>query len=155
MRKQKRKFRLKRKAWVEPEMMESEPFRSLSGTAIWILLRFRQKQSWSEMRQGGRNVKVYENKGLTFTYTEANYFGISDSTFYRSIKTLVQCGFLDVEHRGGTFGHGKIKDYTTFNLSDRWRLKGKPEFVEKDFPRFKHRGADVQARKEWKEAFED
>jgi len=112
MKRKKRKFKLRRKAWVEPEMMESEVFRNLSGTAMWVLLRFLQKQSWSHMKRGGRNIKIYENSGLTFTYTEAAHFNISGSTFHRTIKALVERGFLDVEHRGGTFGHGEIKDYT-------------------------------------------
>jgi len=120
-----------------------------------VLLRFQQKQTWSHMKQGGRNIKVYENSGLTFTYTEAAYFNIIDSTFHRTIKTLVKRGFLDVEHRGGTFGHGEIKDYTRFKLSQRWKAWGTPEFIVKDFVRLKHRGADVQARKERKEVFAD
>ena len=155
MKRKKRKFKLRRKAWVEPEMMESEVFRNLSGTAMWVLLRFLQKQSWSHMKRGGRNIKIYENSGLTFTYTEAAHFNISGSTFHRTIKALVERGFLDVEHRGGTFGHGEIKDYTRFKLSQRWKAWGTSEFEKKEFVRLKHRGADVQARREWKDAFGD
>ena len=150
MKKKKRKFRLKRKAWVTWEMMESGAFRSLNSKAIWVLLRFKQKQTWSQMKQGGRKVKIYENSGLTFTYSEANHFGLSDTTFYRSIKTLVQRGFLDVEHRGGTFGHGEIKDYTRFKLSERWKAWDTPEFIKRDFERLKYKSLDVQARKEQK-----
>ena len=142
----KRKYRLRRKAWVEPEMMESEAFRSLSSKAMWVLLRFMQKQTWGEMKTGGRKVRVYENSGLTFTYAEANHFGFSNATFYRAIRALVERGLLDVEHRGGTFGQGEIKDYTRFKLSDRWKAWGTPEFVAKEFKRLRYKGMDVQSR---------
>lgn len=142
--------KLKRKALVEAEMMESPAFRKLTGSAMWVMLRFIQKRAWTDTKIGGRKHRVYEKNGLTFTYTEANHFGLSDSTFHRAIKTLVGRGLLDVEHRGGTFGHGEFKDYTRFSLSDRWKAWGTPEFVRKDFGRLKHRGADVQARIEQK-----
>ena len=144
--KKKRKFKLRRKAWVEPEMMESEAFRGLSSKAMWIMLRFMQKQVWGEMKSGGRKVRVYENSGLTFTYNEAEYFGIPGKTFYRGIRTLVERGFLDVEHRGGTFGQGEIKDYTRFKLSDRWKAWGTDDFVHKEFKRLKYKSMDVHSR---------
>jgi hypothetical protein len=143
-----KKYRLKRKAWIEYEMMESEAFRSLSGTAMWVLLRFMQKREWSHTRSSGRKIRVYEDSSLTFTYPEANHFGISDTTFLRSIKTLVRRGFLDVEHRGGTMGQGR--DYSRFKISDRWRKWGAADFDETDFPRLRYRGMDVQTRKERK-----
>ena len=146
----KKKCKLKRKAWVEPEMMESDAFRSLPGSAMWVLLRFTQKPKWYDSKVGGRKTRVYEINGLTFTYSEANHFGLSNTTFYRAIKTLVERGFLDVEHRGGTFGHGEIKDYTRFKLSDRWKAWGTPQFVKKDFPRLKFQSMDVQSRKRQK-----
>jgi hypothetical protein len=143
-----RKFRLNRKVWIEPEMMESEAFRSLSSKAMWVLLRFFQKRTWSEIRQGGRKITVYENSGLTFTYPEANHFGISDSQFYRSIKALIERGFLDPEHRGGSFGQGR--DYSRFRLSERWRKWGTPDFEKKSFQRLLPKGLDVQSRKKSK-----
>ena len=146
----KKKFKVKRKAWVEPEMMESDAFRSLSASAMWVLLRFTQKLKWSYTKVRSRKTRVYEIKGLTFTYSEAKYFGLSDATFYRAIKKLVERGFLDVEHRGGTFGRGEIKDYTRFMLSDRWKAWGTPQFVKKDFPRLKFQSVDVQSRKRQK-----
>jgi len=145
VKKNKRKYRLKRKAWVEPEMIESEAFRSLSGKTMWVLLRFQQKQTWGQMKQGGYKVTIYENSGLTFTYPEAEYFGLSHATFYRAIKTLVERGFLDVEHRGGSLGQGG-KDYSRFKLTDRWRHWNTKNFDEKEFEVLKFKGEQVQAR---------
>ena len=151
MARKKKKFKLKRKAWIEPEMMESKAFRSLPATAMWVLLRFIQKQPWSESKVGGHKTRIYENSGLTFTYTEAEYFDIPGSTFLRSIRVLVERGFLDVEHRGGTFGHGEIKDYSRFKLSNRWKAWGTDDFKKREFKRLKYKSMDVQARKRQKE----
>jgi hypothetical protein len=151
MAREKKNFKIRRKAWIEPEMMESRAFRSLSGNQTWILLRFIQKQPWYETKIGGHKQRVYENSGLTFTYTEAKYFDIPASTFLRSIRRLVERGFLDVEHRGGTFGHGEIKDYTRFKLSNRWKTWGTDDFKNREFKRLKYKSMDVQSRMKQKE----
>ena len=151
MARKKKKFKLNRKAWIEPEMMESKAFRSLSGRAMWVLLRFTQKQTWTERKVGGRKIRIYENNGLTFTYTEAKYFDIPASTFLRSIKVLVERGFLDVEHRGGTFGYGEIRDYSRYKLSNRWKAWDTDDFEMKEFKRLKYESMDVQTRMKQKE----
>lgn len=152
MAQKKKKFRLKRKAWVEHEIMESGAFRGLPGTAMWILLRFLQKQTWSNTKIAGNNIKVYDNSSLTFTYSEAKHFDIGHSQFYRSIKTLIHRGFLDVKHRGGSFGIGC--DFTTYKLSNRWRDWGddprKPRngFEGVEFPRLMPPGLGFRGRPE-------
>ena len=151
MAQKKRKIKLKRKVWIEPEMFQSEVFRSLTKWQMWILMRFHQKRPWSEMKRGNETNRIYENGGLTFTYTEAEHFGFTGGTFYTAIKRLVELGFLDVEHRGGTFGHGQIKDYTRFKLVDRWKKWGTEDFIPRDFPKLQNEGADVQSRKAKKE----
>ena len=140
------KFKLRRKAWIEPDMMISEAFRTLPLTAMWVLLRFTQKVKWFDSRIAGQKQRVYEYNGLTFTYAEANHYGLSNATFYRAIRTLVGRGFIDVEHRGGTFGHGEIKDYSRFKMSNRWRKWGTDKFEKKSFEVLKYQGEQVQAR---------
>ena len=141
-----KKFKLKRKAWIEPEMVASEAFRTLPSSAMWVLLRFTQKVKWFDSKVAGQKQRVYENNGLTFTYAEANYYGLSNATFYRAIRTLVRRGFIDVEHRGGTFGHGEIKDYTRFKLSNRWEAWETDKFQKKEFEVKKYKGEQIQAR---------
>lgn len=143
---QKKKIRLKRKALVEGELLESEAFRLLSKNAMWVLLRFLQKRQWTNMKRGRENNRIYENGNLVFTYTEAAAYGLSGATFYRSIKSLVDYGFLDVEHRGGTFGHGEIKDFTRFKLVNRWKKWGTEDFVKKEFEVLKFKGEQIQSR---------
>jgi DNA-binding GntR family transcriptional regulator len=113
---------------------------------MWVLLRFSQKVKWFDSKIAGQKQRVYDNNGLTFTYAEANHYGLSNATFYRAIRTLVRRGFIDVEHRGGTFGHGEIKDYSRFKMSNRWRKWGTDEFEKKSFEVLKFQGEQVQAR---------
>jgi len=143
----KKKFKLKRKAWIEPEMMESEAFHLLSGKAMWVLLRFLQKQTWEKRRVPGssRKENFYIKDGLAFTYTEAIYFGISRSRFHTIIKELVARGFIDVEYQGGGLG----RDYSRYRLSDRWRQWGTSNFEEVTKKRVLQAGLDVQS---WKKA---
>ena len=144
----KKKYKLKRKVWIEPEMMESEVFRSLSAKAMWVLLRFHQKCTWEKRKRPGTNEKwtFYYKTGLVFTYTEAHYFGISKAQFHRIIKLLVQRGFIDIEHQGGAYG----RDCSRYSLSDRWMNYGTPEFKEVVKQRVLPLGLDVQARKKAK-----
>lgn len=141
-----KKYKLNRKVWMEPEMVQSSVFMSLSKSAMWVLLRFLQKITWSEVRQGRRKVRVYKTTGLVFTYAEAKAFGISESTFWRAIKRLVEKGFLDIEHQGGAYG----PDYSRYKLSDRWKKYGTPEFKVVEKRRVLPPGLDAHARKEAK-----
>jgi len=141
--KKKRKFRLKRKVWIDPDMMESEVYRSLSSKAMWVLQRFHQKLTWSDVKIGGQKKRVYNNGGLSFTYSEANHFGISTAQFHRILKVLVEKGFTDPEHRGGGLG----RDYSLYKLSKRWMKWGTPEFENKTLERVLQSGLDVQSRK--------
>ena len=138
MKKSKKKWRLNRKAWIEPDMMESGSFRSLSKTQLLVLLRFRQKITWS----GKGKRRVYDCDNLVFTYAEAEYLGISRSTFHRSIKALVEKGFIDIEHQGGAYG----RDYSRYALSNRWKKYGTEGFKKVSKNRVLQQGLDVQAR---------
>jgi len=134
----KKKWRLNRKVWIEPDMMESVSFRSLSKTQLLVLLRFLQKISWS----GKGKSRVYDCGNLVFTYAEAEYRGISRSTFHRSIKALVEKGFIDIEHQGGAYG----RDYSRYALSNRWKKYGTEGFEKVSKNRVLQQGLDVQAR---------
>jgi len=144
MKRKKKKFRLNRKVWIEPRMMESEVFRSLSSKAMWVLLRFRQKITWEDTKTSSRRkVRIYHDEGLIFTYSEADEFGISRAQFHRILKLLVAKGFIDVQHQGGCYG----RDYSRYKLVDRWKKYGTPEFEEKTKKRVLQAGLDVQSRK--------
>lgn len=142
----KKRYLIRREAWIEPDMFYSEAFKGLSSKAMWVLLRFRQKRTWLKVK-GKKKKPVYNNKGIAFTYDEAVYFSISQSQFHTIIKKLVEVGFIDVDHQGGFFG----RDVSKYNLSDRWRDFGKPTFKKVEKKRVLQAGLDVrswQMRKE-------
>jgi hypothetical protein len=145
MKNRRKKYSLKRKVWIEPEMMESKVFRSLSSKAMWVLLRFLQKITWEKRKMSGSATKlnIYEKGGLVFTYDEAIQFGISRSRFHYIIRELVEKGFIEIEHQGGCYG----RDYSRYKLSDRWRTWGTPEFQTITKNRVLQAGLDVQSRK--------
>jgi DNA-binding PadR family transcriptional regulator len=113
---------------------------------MWVLLRFLQKRTWSDAKVRGRKQRIYENSGLSFTYSEAKYFDISTAQFHRILKDLVEKGFLDPEHRGGGLG----RDYSRYRLSERWQKWGTADFEEKTLKRVLQPGLDIQSRNEKK-----
>ena len=142
----------KRRVYIDGDLFESEAYRILSAKTAWVLLRFLQKREWAYPGKKHKN-PIYNNKALAFTYDEANYFGISTSSFHGIIKKLVGVGFLDVEHQGGFFG----RDYSKYNLSTRWRLYGTSLFEKVEKKRVLQTGLDVRSwqRKKKKNATEN
>lgn len=137
----KNKYQLKRDVYVPWRVLESEAFKTLSATAIKVLLRFLQKRTWSKIKVNGKKTTVFENGGLVFTYTEAEALGISRSQFHAVLKKLCEVGFIDVEHQGG----GVARDYSRYSLSNRWEKCGTIDFKPVKKLRVLQRGLDVQS----------
>jgi hypothetical protein len=135
------KYYLKRDVRLDHEMLQSLVFSSLSGTAMWVLLRLLQKRTWKPVGRGTRKKTEYNTGGLVFTYGEAIASGISQSQFHTVMKKLVVVGFLDVEHQGGFVG----QDYSRYSLSDRWRNYGKESFKAVEKKRVLQAGLDVRS----------
>jgi hypothetical protein len=136
----KKKFLLKRNVYLEWELSDSEAFRSLSGNAMRVLIRFLQKRTWT----GKKKQKTYINTGLVFTYAEAEELGISTSSFHDIIKKIYEMGFIDIEHQGG----GLAKDCSRYAVSDRWKLYGTPNFKPVTKKKVCRAGHDVHSRKQ-------
>jgi predicted transcriptional regulator len=132
------KEKLKKHRWairewaaVSGDILYSEAFSVLSATSIRVLLRFIQKRKYH--KEGKRKKKVvYENNPIIFTYNEAECFSISRSSFARAIRELIEKGFIEIEHQGGTVGNGN--DCSTYRLIDDWKDYGTDKFI----PRVKH-----------------
>jgi hypothetical protein len=132
---------LKRQVRMESDMLESEAVLGLSGKAMWVLLRFLQKRTWRNTKGRKGGMPVYDNGGLSFPYSEAESYGISTAQFYRILKILVERGFLNPEHRGGAYG----RDYSTYRLSERWRMFGTERFEYMTLEKVLLPGQDVQS----------
>lgn len=135
-----KRYVLKRDVYFSWEIMASDAFKELGGSAIRVLLRFLQKRTWEKVGKGRKAKYIFDNHGLVFTYAEAEYLGIGNTQFYNNIKKLVKVGFIDVEHQGGCYG----KDYSRFALSDRWRSYGTCGFQQVDKKRSLQPGLYVQ-----------
>lgn len=127
------KERLKEHNWaikewaaVDKEILYSEAFAELNATAMRVYLRFLQKRPFS--KEGKRSKQVrYKNTGLVFTYQEASCFKISRSSFARAIRDLIEKGFIEIEHQGGTIGNGR--DWSRYRLIDDWKDYGTDKFI--------------------------
>jgi len=108
---------------------------------MWVLLRFLQKRTWTTIKSRNRRKPIYDNAPLSFPYSEAEAFDISTAQFHRILKSLVEQGFLDPEHRGGAYA----RDYSTYRLSERWRQFGKDNFQHMTLGRVLLPGQDVQS----------
>ena len=142
-----RKYYIKQKLLLEPELLQSEVFRSLSSTAMFTLLRFYHKRKVSSIGNGKKKKWIVNGNKLVFTYAEAASFGISQSQFHVTIKKLVELGFIDVEHQGGCYG----RDYSRYDLSDRWKLYGTSLFKKVEKKRVLQAGLDVRSWQGMKE----
>lgn len=138
------KVRLKEHRWdistwavLEPELIYSEAFATLSSSAMRVLIRFLQKRSFpkskKERKRAGKGFVFYDTP-LIFTYLEAECLGFSKSTFSRAIKELYRVGFIAIEHQGGSIGTGR--DWSQYRLINDWKYYGTEKFEprEKEAP---------------------
>jgi hypothetical protein len=70
-------------------------------------------------------------ESFEFSYTEAETYRFSRSTFFRIICELVRKGFVDPVQKGGLRGFGK--SFNRFKLSERWKRYDKANFEEKNW----------------------
>lgn len=101
------------------EMMNSNAFRKLNGAALKALIFCMRKVKIDDPID---RFKYH----FSLTYPEAKKYGLSDATFYRSIKQLQDLGFIDCVMKGGL--DKGIKKPTLYKLSQRWKDYGTPTF---------------------------
>ncbi len=121
------KFKIRNKILIEPDLFYSPAFNELSCSGIKTLLRCLQKRKWEK---GRRKQIIYTNEGFIFPYTEAAFLGIGTTQHWKNICQLIELGFLDSVHQGGWYQkHDREKDYSVYQLSERWRKYNTPEFI--------------------------
>lgn len=135
----KNKYRLKRDVRVPWEMIESEAFKKLGGSALRTLIRFLQKHRWESGRRSRKLVFVKDPH--PFTQAEAKHFGVGKTQHTNNINKLIQIGFMDLDHQGGAYG----QDYSRYLLSERWRDYGTENFHEVVKQRACRGGNDIQS----------
>ena len=130
------KFKIRKKILIDPDLFYSQAFNSLSKSGIKTLMRCLQKRNWEQVKVHGKKQNVYTNEGFIFPYTEAAFLNIGTTQHWTNIRKLIEVGFIDLIHQGGWYQkHEREKDYSVYQLSERWRLYGKPEFIMIEKPK--------------------
>lgn len=110
--------------YLRRTMLNSKAFRSLNGTAMYVLLQFESRLRKAPI---GRNneYRNINNGDLEFTYKEAKEkHKIGYSRFSNAIQKLIDTGFLEITQLGG----GVVGLPTKYFLTDKWRKYGTDEF---------------------------
>lgn len=122
-------YEIKNSIIIEPKLFYSDAFKSLSKSAMMMVLRCLQKRKWTKKKENGRKRIIYLSDGFIFPYAEGRFLGISTTQFWKNMKDLVEKGFLEIIHQGGCYQHGsKDKDYNIYKLSERWRNYNTKDF---------------------------
>lgn len=134
---------------LEPDLIESDAFLTLSGkAAMLVLIRFHQKAYRRNLgsKNNRRKQMVITNNGqIVFTYGEAKELGIKSSqTFHRVIRELVEDkGFIDIAEPGNWYEQKPTK----YSISDRWGKFGTADFVKFAVPRGLPNGVGFKKQK--------
>jgi hypothetical protein len=131
-----KKHHIRRNVLIEHDLFYSRAFNELSKSGIITLLRCLQKRTWEKTKVHGKKQNVYTNDGFIFPYAEAAFLGIKSTQHWKNIRQLIEIGFLDLVYQGGWYQkHDKEKDYSVYQLSERWRKYDTPEFVKIEKPK--------------------
>jgi hypothetical protein len=130
---------------LEPNLIESEAFESLSGKAALVcLIRFYQKAyrpSQRRKKRGKQWLREVTNQGqIIFTYAEANEIGVGRRTYYNVIRELVGKGFIDIAEQGNWYQQKPSR----YSISWRWEAYGTQRFKEAEIPRALPHGLGFQ-----------
>ena len=103
--------------YLQRDILESEAFWKLSGTAIKVFMVFRLKCVFKKVNVGKREILTIINNGeIQFTYIEAmKNYGISKSTFQRARDLLIEVGLIEITENGGEHHPSK------YAISENWR----------------------------------
>lgn len=114
-------------------MIRSQAFIELTNTAKLVLILFLHRRKWHIEGKGRKRRTVYNNRGLMFSYTEAEeLWGINRRTFRDCIVQLIKHGFLQVEKQGGTLQGNRV--ISLYMMVPYWENYGTLQFIEPTMP---------------------
>jgi len=115
------------------EMLNSIAYKDLPPSAAKVLPYFLGKPKFNY------NDPERYREEFPLSYSEAKRYGFAIATHHRSIRELIEKGFIDPVDKGGLRGLGK--SCSLFTLSWRWKEYGRPGFEKIEWrcfePRFK------------------
>lgn len=106
--------------YLERELIKSKALRSLSATAIFVLLDFLAKrQMFRRKNSNGKKEFIVSNNGeIQYSYKEAESRGITRPAFQRAIDALMARGFIRIAHHGAG---GKKGDVSLYEITNGWK----------------------------------
>ena len=106
-----------RGTYLERDILESQAFWKLSGTAIKVFMVFRMKCVMTKANTAKRDGLIIGNNGeIQFTFKEAEVkYGISKSSFLRARDLLIEVGLIEITENGGEHHPSK------YTISENWR----------------------------------
>lgn len=138
---------------IEKELLRSEAFRGLNGTAKTVYFDFLMKCRVKAMKRkaGRKKERVILNNGeIEYAYSEAEKRGLPRKRFMRAIDALVEGGLIDIAHSGNG---GRKGDKNLYAISERWRLFGSGDFIHAERSRDTRQGRGFQKGNEyWKKS---
>jgi len=115
----KRTLTKSRGVFLEKDIITSEAFWALDGTALKVYMVFLMKRVIVKVNVRRRFTKLWvvKNNGeITYTFIEAKKnHGIPKSTFLRARDKLIEVGFIEIAEAGGTH------HTTKYSISENWR----------------------------------
>ena len=132
---------------LEPELIESNALRDLSGkAAMLVLIRFHQKahrKNPSRKKQGIQKMIITNNGEIVFTYAEARELGIKSSrTFWKVCRELVEKGFINLAE----YPNWLEKNPAKWAISTRWKWYGTDRFETASIRRILPTGVGFQKK---------
>lgn len=108
--------------FIKRDHIESKAHRYLHRNSRKLLYAFHQKAK----------LKTNKDGGIIFTYAEGKKeLGLSKKSFARALNELINKGFIDLLHQGGS-----VKgDYNVYAISQRWEKYGTDDYVLRLRPR--------------------
>ena len=123
----------KKEIRIPGRMYCSKAYIELSDTSKYVLGLFMQRRTWYIDGKGRNAKRIYQNRGLLFSYREAEeLWSINRRTFRDSIEQLINHGFLRIEVQGGTLEGKRVP--TIYMLVDDWQHFGTSLFVKPEIP---------------------
>ena len=103
--------------YIKRDILESDAYWNLTGSAPQIYMVFRLKCIFTDRTIGKRKERIIVNNGeITYTFVEAwKNHRIPKSTFLRARDQLIKVGFIEIADDGG------CHHTTKYAISNNWR----------------------------------
>ena len=114
--------------YIERDILESDAYWHLTGSAPQVYMVFLMKRILSDKAFGKDKARIVANNGeITYTFVEAcNSHRIPKSTFLRARDQLIKVGFIEIAEDGG------CHHTTKYAISNNWQ-----NYPEQTFERSK------------------